>query len=123
MDLEQIASLIAVGAFLGGIGQRITAMVFPFGTRGPWRGWRKVWHATMWLHPILAGACIGLSGYLPAPPFLNVEGKFQVGGAIWYSLAGMLSSAAFYRLDAIVKGSPAPRPDATDRAIADSEEP
>jgi hypothetical protein len=122
MELEQIMSLLAVGAFLGGVGREVTRMVFPNGTRGPWIGWRWLWHATLWAHPIMVGALIGLTGYLPSPPFLNVEGKMAVGGAVWYGLAGMFSSTAFYRLDGMVKGvTPVTRPTAKPIA-SDSED-
>jgi hypothetical protein len=104
MDLEQLASLLAVGAFLGGLGKRITTLVFPYGTKGKHRGWRRIWFLTMWAHPILAGVGIGLTGLLPNPAFLDNGKDFALGGAIWYGLAGMLSSAAFYRLDSMVKG-------------------
>lgn len=114
MDLEQLASLLAVGAFLGGIGKPITQMVFPNGTKGKHTGWRWVWFATMWAHPILAGMLIGLSGYLPSPAFLDNGKDFQLGGALWYGLAGMLSSTAYYRLDSMVRGAEAEETKAPD---------
>lgn len=108
MELEHLATLLAVGAFLGGIGRQVTLLVFPNGTKGVHTGWRSFWHSTLWLHPILVGMLIGLTGWLPSPAFFDIEGKdFTLGGVIWYGLAGMFSSTAFYRLDKTIKGEEA----------------
>jgi hypothetical protein len=92
MELVDTLSLLVVGAILAAIGQGITGMVFGKGPKAGHKGWRGVFYVTMWAHPILAGALLGLVPDLPAPEFM---GEAWLGGVLWYALAGVFSSTAY----------------------------
>lgn len=111
MQLEQLASLLVVGALLAGVGRGVTGMVFPEGTgtevRGKWTPAQRAFFFTMWAHPIVVGALLGIPDWLPAPAFMGVGDKVLVGRVVWYAVAGVFSSAAFYRLERHIKDQPA----------------
>lgn len=114
MQLEQLASLLVVGALLAALGRGVTSWVFPDGMSKPiiralprkgWAAWRRVFFLTMWLHPIVAGALLGVPDWLPAPAFMGTEDKLLVGRVVWYAVSGVFSSAAFYRVEGTIRGS------------------
>lgn len=108
MEMEQLMSLLVVGALLGAIGRGVTGMMFPDGTgddaKKKWSRHQKMFFYTMWLHPILVGGLLGVPDWLPAPTFLGVGDKIRAGRICWYALAGAFSSTAFYRMDRKIKG-------------------
>ena len=79
MTLEDLAPLVAVGCVLAFLGQGINERP------PPWRWWRR----TLWLHPFLGGAAVGLLFRdLPVP---EAMGDGLAGRAFWYALAGILA--------------------------------
>lgn len=95
---------------MAALGRGITGMVFPYGTKVAMVGWRLWFFRTMWAHPILVGALLGLPDWLPAPAFMGTADKVLVGRVVWYAVAGCFSSAAFYRLEGHIRGTPSLAP-------------
>lgn len=84
--VETGLSFLVVGIVLAGVGQAI-AMVLGASTHPLVR----LWHRTAPLHPILAGAAIGLYE-LPIPGSM---GASKLAGMLWYCSAGVLSSLIY----------------------------
>lgn len=100
MQGDHIFALLSVGALLAALGKGITSMVFGGKPNPSARGWRGGFYVTLWLHPILAGACIGLASDLPSPAFL---GSAHTGRVVWFALAGVFSSTAYSAVNSVVK--------------------
>lgn len=101
MDLSSFGSLLVVGAVLGIIGRGITGLVFQGGRKLLATGWRAVFYRTMWAHPVIVGALVGLLFVsLPAPDFM---GDGLGGRVLWYSLAGGESHLIVRVVDAMFK--------------------
>ena len=77
--LIEIASGIVAACVLAGVGDRIVRVV-------PAR-WRW-FHATVPVHPVLAGSALGFLSSLPAPAWM---GGGTAGRVLWYALAGVLA--------------------------------
>lgn len=91
MTLDSILPLVAVGCLLAVVGQGIQ----PYAP--PWR-W---WHQTLWLHPIVGGAAIGLAARsLPVPEGM---GDGIAGRVLWYALAGILAVPLYEGAQAWIK--------------------
>lgn len=91
MTLDSILPLVAVGCVLAVIGQ---------GINDPpprWRWWRR----TLWLHPAIGGAGVGLLfRSLPVP---EAMGEGLAGRALWYALAGILAVPLYEGAQAWIK--------------------
>lgn len=92
MSFMDIGGFLAVGALLALVGKGVTSMVFRGGPKAGRKGWRGVFYVTMWAHPLVVGALLGLVPSLPAPGFM---GSGTVGSVIWYALAGGFSSTCY----------------------------
>lgn len=100
MSLIDFAALLVVGAVLSAIGKGVTRMVFGSGPKAGRKGWRGVFYVTMWLHPIAAGALLGIGPWLPAPEFM---GDAMLGRVMWYALAGVFSTTAYDGVSLLLK--------------------
>ncbi|MCK4718297.1 MAG: hypothetical protein KAT70_06475 [Thermoplasmata archaeon] len=100
MGLIEFASMLVVGALLAAIGKGVTRNVFGSEPKAGRKGWRGVFYVTLWAHPILAGALLGLPAWLPAPTFM---GDHLLGRVLWYALAGVFSSTAYDAIASLVK--------------------
>lgn len=78
--LAPVLPILALGALLAVVGEAINEEEPP-----PWRWWRR----TLWLHPALAGAVVGLLfRSLPVP---EAMGPGLAGRALWYAQAGIFA--------------------------------
>lgn len=79
MTIADFLPLVALGSVLAILGQAINE------TPPSWRWWRR----TLWLHPALAGAALGLVFRdLPVP---EAMGHGIAGRALWYAQAGIFA--------------------------------
>lgn len=120
MELVDFASLLVTGAVLAAIGRGMTAMVFGKGPKAGRPGWRGVFYVTLWFHPILVGALLGLIPSLPAPEFM---GSGHAGRVMWYALAGVFSSTAYDAVSNILKHRKAERTSNPPRPTVPPEDP
>ena len=81
--LIEIASGIVAACVLAGLGDRIVRVV---PARYRW------FHATIPVHPVMAGAALGFLSSLPAPTWM---GSGTAGRVLWYALAGVLAVPVF----------------------------
>ena len=79
------ATVIAIGM----AGEGVKRIVGP--TAGK-RGWRGVFEVTMFAHPMLVGAAIGLIPGLPRPESFGTE---TAGGVLFYLSGGVLAVLAY----------------------------
>lgn len=79
------ATVIAIGL----AGEGVKKLVGP--TAGK-RGWRGVFEVTMFAHPMLVGACVGLIPGLPRPASFGTE---TAGGVLFYLSGGVLAVLAY----------------------------
>lgn len=100
MGLNELASMLAVGALLAALGRGVTGMVYGSGPKAGHPGWRGVFYVTMWAHPILVGMLLGIPPWLPAPEFM---GEAMLGRVLWYAVAGVFSSTAYDAISSIIK--------------------
>ena len=77
--LIDIASGIVAACVLAGAGDRIVRVV-------PAR--YRLFHATIPVHPVLAGGALGLLSSLPSPAWM---GGGMAGRVLWYAAAGVLA--------------------------------
>jgi hypothetical protein len=92
--------MLVVGALLAAIGNGVTAQVYPDGQKRGRSGWRGWFYMTMWAHPIVAGALLGVPEWLPAPEFM---GSNMAGRVIWYAISGVFSSSAYDAVMSVIK--------------------
>lgn len=85
------ATVIAIGL----AGEGVKRIVGPTGGK---RGWRGVFEVTMFAHPMLVGAAIGLIPGLPRPESFGTE---TAGGVLFYLSGGVLAVIAY---DAVKRG-------------------
>lgn len=85
MEFSEIGGFVVIGALLAVLSKGLTGAT---GARAGSPGWRGVYYVTAWLHPVVAGAALGLISSLPAPEYV---GDGTAGRVIWYALAGGLS--------------------------------
>lgn len=79
MSLDDLLPLVSVGCLLAVLGQGLNE------SPPPWKWWKK----TLWLHPVLGGAAVGLLfRSLPVPAAM---GAGLAGRALWYAMAGILA--------------------------------
>ena len=100
MTLVDFAALLAVGALLSAVGKGVTTLVFGSGPKAGRKGWRGVFYVTMWAHPIVVGALLGIGPWLPAPAFM---GDAFLGRMVWYALAGVFSTTAYDGVSLLIK--------------------
>lgn len=101
MELVDLISFAVVGALLAGIGKGINGMVFPGNMpKAGWPGWRGLFYRTMWAHPVIIGALLGLAPWLPAP---EAMGSSHAGRVLWYALSGLLSSTLYDAIQSHIK--------------------
>lgn len=89
-----LLSGFAVAIFLAYLGEGVTRMVFGEAGPQPTTGWRETWRRTLWVHPMIGGALIGL--FVPGPEVLPPGIAFAV---IWYGAAGALALPIYRRLE------------------------
>lgn len=85
------ATVIAIGL----AGEGVKRLVGP--TAGK-KGWRGVYEVTMFAHPMLVGAAIGLIPGLPRPASFGTE---MAGGVLFYLSGGVLAVIGY---DVIKRG-------------------
>lgn len=85
------ATVIAIGL----AGEGVKRIVGP--TAGK-KGWRGVFEVTMFAHPMLVGAAVGLIPGLPRPESFGTE---TAGGVLFYLSGGVLAVIAY---DAVKRG-------------------
>ena len=83
LQLADILAWAVVAGLLGYIGTRAVPTVRRLGPSP----WTDLFLLTAWMHPICAGAAIGLVPSLPAPAGM---GDGAAGRVLWYALAGAL---------------------------------
>ena len=102
VDILQLGSFVVVGACLAMIGQGITKAVFGGQPKRLAKGWRKTFYVTMWLHPIIGGALLGVFADLPSPDFL--DDSFW-GKVMWYGLAGGFAPSLYNAVSSWAKAA------------------
>jgi mannose/fructose/N-acetylgalactosamine-specific phosphotransferase system component IIC len=109
MDLNQIIEVIgkvveiagphwpflAVALILAIIGEVVKTIVFGKDDRKNLSGWKLVFHQTMILHPILAGALLGLVLGSVAPQAIATTGL--IGTVLYFAFSGF-ASTGLYRM-------------------------
>lgn len=89
--LAPVLPILALGALLAVVGEAINE------APPPWRWWRR----TLWLHPALAGAAVGLAFQsLPVP---EAMGSGLSGRALWYAQAGIFAVPLYEAMRAWLK--------------------
>lgn len=100
IDLSLFIPFLVVGAVLGALGKGIQSLVFKGCPKHATSGWRRLFYRTMWLHPMAAGAVLGLTGWVPVPEFM---GTGLASGAFWYALAGAQAHTVVRLVDSEIK--------------------
>ena len=101
MELGHLIAFVVVGALLAILGKGIHGMVFPKGvSKAGHPGWRGVFYMTMWVHPIIVGAIIGIPAWLPAPEMM---GDHTAGRIIWFALSGGIAPTCYNAVMSVVK--------------------
>lgn len=99
MSVEQFISnytvsilpALVVAAILGYIGAKMVPMVQKIAPPN----FVKIFVITAWLHPVIAGALLGLLHWLPVPDFMGTS----LGASIvWYALSGVVALPVYRKL-------------------------
>lgn len=95
--MDEAVAMLVAAVVLGYIGSWMVPMV----QRMPQTRWTRIYLETAWLHPILAGALLGLSPSLPVPEAMGDSWEASI---LWYAIAGVISLPVYRRLMRRVEG-------------------
>lgn len=95
IDLNLLLShwpLLVVAFILGVIGDVMKRLVIPKGNPPVLKGWRGVFRVTLPLHPVLAGAALGLLAGMPCPENFCTNATSRM---LYFAAAGVFSSYVY----------------------------